>query len=235
MAKFSEMSTMARLLVLLVIAALVGAVVYYMFLNNIIQANADLKAKIAEKNRENDELRQFEPKLAQLTRDMAILEQQIEREKKVVPEEKDADQFIRLLHDTAATAGIEIRRYTALPAVNHEFYSDVPFAIDIDGPYYSVLGFFQRVSELERIVNIDNLQMANTKTTAPAKVKLAYTYAPGETVVASCTATTFFSRETPAAPPAPAGPAGAPRPGQPAVPAAAAPAAPGAPAAPAAR
>jgi len=233
MAKFSEMSGAARLLVLLVIAALVGAVVYYMFLNNIIQANNDLKTKIAEKNRENDELRQFEPKLAQLTRDMAILEQQIEREKKVVPEDKDADQFIRLLHDTAATAGIEIRRYTAMPNVNRDFYSEVPFAIDIDGPYYSVLGFFQRVSELERIVNIDNLQMSNTKTTGPAKVKGTYPYAPGETVVASCTATTFYSRETPAAPAAPAGPAGPPRPGQPAVPAAGAPAVPGAPAAPA--
>jgi Tfp pilus assembly protein PilO len=92
----------------------------------------------------------------------------------------------------------------------------VPFAIDIDGPYYSVLNFFQRVSELERIVNIDNLQMANTKTTGPAKVKGTYSYAPGETVVASCTATTFFSHEPEA--PAPAPQPG--RPGQPAAPAA---------------
>ena len=47
------------------------------------------------------------------------------------------------------------------------------------GPYYSVLNFFQRVSELERIVNIDNLQMSNTKTTSPSKVKGTYQYAPG--------------------------------------------------------
>src|SRR5215472_4972782 len=214
MAKFSEMSGAARLLVLVVIAALVGAVVYYMFLNNIIQANNDLKAKIAEKNRENDELRQFEPKLAQLNRDMAILEQQIEREKKVVPEDKDADQFIRLLHDTAATAGIEIRRYTAMPNVNRDFYSEVPFAIDIDGPYYSVLGFFQRVAELERIVNIDNMQMSNTKQTGAAKIKTVYQYAPGETVVANCTATTYFSHDPEVA--AAAGPA---KPGQPGAPA----------------
>ena len=217
MAKFSEMSGAMRLLVLIVVGALLSAVGYYMLLNPKIQFNADLKTKIADKNRENDMLRPYESRLVQLTRDMAILEQQIEREKKVVPEDKDADQFIRLLHDTAATAGIEIRRYTAMPVANHEFYSDVPFAIDIDGPYYSVLNFFQRVSELERIVNIDNLQMTNTKTTSAAKVKSTYPYAQGETVVASCTATTFFSHEpTPAAPAAP----GAAKPGQPAPPAA---------------
>jgi type IV pilus assembly protein PilO len=215
MAKFNEMSVATRLLVLIVVGALLSAVVYYMWFNPKIQTNADLKTKIADKNRENEILRPYESKLQQLTRDMAILEQQIEREKKVVPDDKDADQFIRLLHDTAATSGIEIRRYTALPVANHEFYSDVPFAIDIDGPYYSVLNFFQRVAELERIVNIDNLQMTNTKNTSPAKVKGSYSYAPGETVVASCTATTFFSHEPT---PSPAAAPGPPRPGQPAAP-----------------
>jgi len=208
MAKFNEMSLGTRLLIMAFVAALAGVGYYYAYLNNNIQANQELSKKIADKKAENERLLEFVPKLAQLKRDMAILEQQIEREKKVVPDDKDADQFIRLLHDTAATAGIEIRRYTALPVANHEFYSEVPFAIDIDGPYYSVMGFFQRVSELERIVNIENLQMANPKNTGPAKVKTAYPYAPGETVVASCTAVTFFSHEPGA--PAPAGPAAAP-------------------------
>ena len=193
MAKFGEMSFAARLGVLVLAALIVGVAYYYVYLNPQIQANAEIKTKITDKTRENEQLRQFEPKLADLNRQMAILQQQMEIQKKIVPDDKDADQFIRLLHDTASTSGIEIRRYASMPVANHEFYSDVPFAIDIDGPYYSVLNFFQRVSELERIVNIDDLQMSNTKTTSPSKVKGTYQYAPGETVVASCTATTFFS------------------------------------------
>jgi type IV pilus assembly protein PilO len=209
MAKFDEMSFGARLGVMLLVALVVGVAYYYVYLNPQIQANDKIRTTIEEKTRENEQLRQFEPKLADLNRQMAILQQQMEIQKKIVPDDKDADQFIRLLHDTAATSGIEIRRYTAMPVANHEFYSDVPFAIDIDGPYYSVLNFFQRVSELERIVNIDNLQMANTKTTGPAKVKGGYKYAPGETVVASCTATTFFSHEPEEPAPAQAGRPGA--------------------------
>jgi type IV pilus assembly protein PilO len=210
MAKFGEMSFAARLGVLVLAALIVGVAYYYVYLNPQIQANAEIKTKITDKNRENEQLRQFEPKLADLNRQMAILQQQMEIQKKIVPDDKDADQFIRLLHDTASTSGIEIRRYASMPVGNHEFYSDVPFAIDIDGPYYSVLNFFQRVSELERIVNIDNLQMSNVKTTGPAKVKGSYQYAPGETVVASCTATTFFSHE----PEQPAPAAAAAKPGQ---------------------
>jgi len=135
---------------------------------------------------------------------IAHLQDQIELEKKIVPEDKDADRFIKMLHDTASSAGIEIRRYTALPGANHEFYGEVPFAIDIDGPYYSVLNFFGRVNHLERIVNITNMQMANPKNTGSAKVRSSYSFAPQETVVASCTATTFFShdQQAPAPPPA---------------------------------
>lgn len=210
MAKFSEMSLVARAGVLFLAAAMIGAAYYYVYFNPLYQANQELQTKIKAKKEENDRLRSFEPKLAEVNRNMAILQQQLEIQKKIVPDDKDADQFIKLLHDTAATSGIEIRRYTAMPVANKEFYSEVPFAIDIDGPYYSVLNFFQRVAELERIVNVSNMQMANTKNGSAAKVKNSYTYAPGETVLASCTATTFFSHE-PEEAPAPAA-----KPGQPA-------------------
>src|SRR6478752_3902897 len=201
MAKFGEMSLATRAGILFLAAAMVGAAYYYIYFNPLYQANQQLSTKIKDKKEENDRLRLFEPKLQEENRKMAILQQQLEIQKRIVPEEKDADQFIKLLHDTAATSGIEIRRYTSMPVANKEFYSEVPFAIDIDGPYYSVLNFFQRVAELERIVNIDNLQMSNTKATSAAKVKGTYQYTPGETVVASCTATTFFSHEADQAPP----------------------------------
>lgn len=213
MARFDEMSVGSRLGILALLAIVVGAIYYFVYFNGKLEENRQLQNKIDDKNKENEMLRPYESRLAELNRSLVILEMQIERVKKVVPEEKNADQFIRLLHDTAATSGIEIRRYTAMPAGNHEFYTDVPFTIDIDGPYYSVMGFFQRVAELERIVTIDNMQMANTKNTGPSKVKTKYDYAPGETVVASCTATTFFSHEPEPVPPAATGPA---KPGQPA-------------------
>src|SRR5262249_19889656 len=157
-------------------------------------------------------------------RKMGIGYEQLEIQKRIVPEDKDDDQFIKLLHGPAATSGIDIRRYTAMPVNNREFYSEVPFAIDIDGPYYSVLNFFQRVAELERIVNISNMQMTNMKNGSAAKVKgSGYNWGPHETVLASCTATTFFSHEPEEVPP-PAGKPGQPgQPGQSAQPAAAQP------------
>jgi hypothetical protein len=63
-----------------------------------------------------------------------------------------------------------------------------------------MLNFFDHVAKLERIVNVSNLLVANTKKGSEAKTKHTYQYAPGETVVATCVATTFFSHDTEPAP-----------------------------------
>jgi Tfp pilus assembly protein PilO len=90
---------------------------------------------------------------------------------------------------------VELRRYTAQQVSSKEFYTAVPFEIELDGSYYSMMRFFDDVSKLERIVNVSNLLVANTKKSSEAKVKHTYQYAPGESVVATCVATTFFSHE----------------------------------------
>src|ERR1700686_277346 len=95
----------------------------------------------------------------------------------------------------AVKAGIEIRRYTAKPVSSKDFYSEMPFEMEIDGPYFSVLNFFDRLGKTERIVNISDLLMANTRRSTDAKAKGIYQYAAGESVVATCVATTFFSHD----------------------------------------
>src|SRR5436305_12244223 len=100
MAKFGEMSLGARAGILFLAAAMVGAADYYIYFNPMYQANQQLDAKIKEKKAENETLKMFEHKLAEVNCNIAILQQQQEVQKLMVTEEKDADQFIRLLLDT---------------------------------------------------------------------------------------------------------------------------------------
>jgi type IV pilus assembly protein PilO len=100
-----------------------------------------------------------------------------------------------MLDGEAQKAGVELRRYTSKPTSSKEYYTEMPFDIELDGPYYSMLNFFDRVGKLERIVNISGLLVSTTKNPGGAKAKHTYQYAPNESVVATCTATTFFSHD----------------------------------------
>jgi len=195
MAKFDELPAMAKAGILLAVFAILGATVYYFVLVPKYKENDVTRGKLTAMLAENNRLKDVEKDLDKLRIQLAQLHKQSDLQKQIVPADKDADEFLKLLHDNAATAGIEIRRYTAMPTSNKEFYTEVPFQIDIDGPYYSILNFFDRLAKAERIVNVGNLQMSTIKDTGPSKIRTAYAFAPGESVVASCTAMTFFSHD----------------------------------------
>src|SRR5919204_6605099 len=211
MAGLKELPVPVQLLIALLVAVLLGGAVWYAFVKPVEDQNEQKRVQLAAKRADNENLRRYERDLPALERQIASLLQQLEIQKTIVPDEKEADQFIHLMQDTASSSGIEIRRYTAKPVAAREFYTEVPFEMDIDGPYYAVLNFFEKVAKLQRIININGLQMAIPKRGSDAKVKNTYAYAPTETVVASCTAVTFFSHDSnKMAVPAPPAPGAAP-------------------------
>ena len=200
MANFSELSGLKQWGAVLAGGAIVTAALFFTVFKSQSEKNTAAQHALEEKVRENNELESYRPKLKQIEQQLAELKQQLEIEARIVPNEKQLDGFITLLDGEAQKAGIELRRYTSKPTVSKEYYTEVPFDIELDGPYYSMLNFFDRVGKLERIVNVSGLLVATTKTPSAAKAKHTYNYAPNESVVATCTATTFFSHDaTPAA------------------------------------
>lgn len=199
---FNDMSGIKQWGVVLAIAGLLSAALYFTYFKSQRDANESAQKALDAKLQENRELEPYKSKLAEIDRQLASLEQQMEIEKRIVPEEKEVDGFMKMLDSEANKAGIWLRRYTAQPTASKEFYTEVPFEIELDGSYYSMMNFFDRVAKLERIVNVSNLLVANTKKNGEAKTKHTYQYAPNESVVATCLATTFFSHDQPVATPA---------------------------------
>src|SRR6202167_1898680 len=200
-----ELTGVKLLGVLVLGAALLTGGLYYTLFKSQREENAASQTKLQAKLRENAELEAYRPKLASIERQLASLKQQLEIERRIVPDEKDVDDFMRMVSAEARKAGVEIRRYTARPYNTKEFYTEVPFELEFDGPYYSMLGFFDRLGKVERIVNVSNLLVASTRKPGDAKARHTYQYAPGESVVATCLTTTYFSHDLD-----PAGPASTP-------------------------
>jgi len=197
MAKFNELPFVARLVALIAVGAVIFAAAWYGPVPGLAAmraANDASMEKLKAQQADNGRLKPYEGQLKQLEIQIESLQRQMERQKQIVPDEKSADQFIRDLQNDAQQAGVEVRSYVAKPVSQKQYYSEVPFDIEIDGPYFAMLNFFEKVGTMERIVNIDGLKMSGIGSKASSVVKHKYDYAPGETVVVSCTAKTFFSQ-----------------------------------------
>src|SRR5271156_4085157 len=176
MANFSELSDIKQWGAVLAGGALVTAALYFTVFKSQNEKNLAAQHALDAKITENNELESYRPKLKQIEQQLAELKQQLEIEQRIVPDKKDVDGFITTLDEEATKAGIELRRYSAKDTKAQQYYTEVPFDIELDGPYYSVLNFFDRVSKLERIVNIGGLMVSTTRNPSAAKVKHTYQY-----------------------------------------------------------
>ena len=192
---FSELSGIKQWGAVLAGGAIVTAALYFTLFKSQSEKNTTAQHALEDKVRENNELESYRPKLKQIEQQLAELKQQFEIEQRIVPDEKQVDMFITMMDSEAVKAGVELRRYKSKDVKSQQYYSEVPFDLELDGPYYSMLNFFDRVSKLERIVNVSDLLVSTTKNPGAAKTKRTYQYAPNESVVASFTATTYFSHD----------------------------------------
>jgi len=132
---FSELSGIKQWGLTLGAAVLLTVALYFTYFksqrNNNISAQAALDAKLQE----NSQLEPYISKLAEMDRQVASLQQQLEIEKRIVPDEKEVPNFMQMLDAEAVKSGVYLRRYTTQPVSTKEFYSEVPFEVELDGPY----------------------------------------------------------------------------------------------------
>ena len=87
-----------KLWAVLMLAAVVGTgALYYTVFKSQRDQNASAQQALQAKMRENSELEAYRPKLADMERQLANLKQQLEIERRIVPDEKDVDNFMRMV------------------------------------------------------------------------------------------------------------------------------------------
>jgi type IV pilus assembly protein PilO len=144
----------------------------------------------AELNQQVTQLQVYRQRYSELKSQMDALNKQLDTLKTIVPEEKEADEFIRMVQGAAAASNVQLRRLTSQAIVTKEYHYEMPFEVQADGPYFNILDFFGRLSRLSRIINVGDLAFAD-----PAKGQgTKYPLRPGTTVSGIFTATTFFTK-----------------------------------------
>src|SRR5271163_644893 len=131
MANFSELSGIKQWGAVILGGAIVTAALYFTVFKSQNEKNAAAQHALEEKIRENNELESYRPKLKQIEQQLAELKQQLEIEQRIVPDQKDLDQFITMMDGEAVKAGVELRRYKAKDVKQQQYYSEVPFELEL--------------------------------------------------------------------------------------------------------
>src|SRR5438132_9435752 len=208
MASLRDLSVVMQALVAVAVAVVLTALGVFVPGSPIARERDEVDAAVVKRTQLNQEVTQlqvYRQRYGELKSQMDALSKQLETLKTIVPEEKEVDEFIRLVQGAASASNVQLRRLTAQPIVAKEYHYDMPFEIQADGPYFNVLDFFGRLSRLSRIINVGDLDFEDPSANKGTK----YVTRPGTTVSGIFTATTFFTKAADAASGITAAPAGA--------------------------
>src|SRR6266436_4885623 len=196
---FQNMSVIIQGLLALAIAVVLVLAGVYVPVSPVAQERDEFDKAVrqrAQLNQEVTQLQVYRQRYGELKSQMDALSKQLETLKTIVPEEKEQDEFIRLVQGAASASNVQIRRLTSQPVVARQYHYDMPFEIQADGPYFNILDFFGRLSRLSRIINVGDLDFEDATGQKAAK----YPLRPGTSVSGIFTATTFFTKPADSAP-----------------------------------
>jgi type IV pilus assembly protein PilO len=173
--------------------AIVAAGLYLPF-SPVRTVRSDLEAaqnNLKPLEQEVQSLRVYKQRRAELQSEMDALQKQLDTLQTIVPDEKQVDLFILMIQNAAASSGVSIRKLTAKPVATQPYYFEMPFDIEADGPYFSVLDFFARLGRLSRIINVGDLKLSGL---SGGTQSVKFHTAPGASVTGTFTITTFFTK-----------------------------------------
>jgi type IV pilus assembly protein PilO len=188
-----DMSVFLQCLLAVAITLVLVVVGVFLPFSPVAQERDEVDKAVRQRSQLNQEVTQlqvYRQRYGELKSQMDALSKQLETLKTIVPEEKEQDEFIRLVQGAASASNVNIRRFTSKPVVAREYHYDMPFELQADGPYFNLLDFFGRLSRLSRIINVGDIDFEDAQGSKSVK----YPLRPGTSVTGVFTATTFFTK-----------------------------------------
>ncbi len=111
-----------------------------------------VKVELAKAKKNAEELNDWRNKMKQK-------ETQYKTVMRALPEKEEIPSLIAGISQAGRDAGLEFLLFKPKPENAKDFYAEIPVDIDVSGTYHQVAVFFDKVSNLRRIVNIRNVKM----------------------------------------------------------------------------
>ena len=122
-----------------------------------------LKTELSNVQAELDKTKKAVEKLNYWRSQMNQKELEYKTVMRALPEKEEIPTLLAGISQAGKDAGLEFLLFKPKKESNKTFYAEIPVDINVSGSYHQVAVFFDKVSNLSRIVNIRDIKMAPTK------------------------------------------------------------------------
>ncbi len=161
--KVLKLPKAARFGILAGIGVLICVGYYFGFYQESAQELVRLQGEEATLERKLSEVRLVAGNISAFETEIEGLEIKLKKALRQLPNEKQLEVLLTDISSLGKTAGVEILSFQRQEEIFHDFYAEVPIAIELDGEYHDIGKFFELMSQLKRIVNMGSLKITVAK------------------------------------------------------------------------
>jgi type IV pilus assembly protein PilO len=111
-----------------------------------------------------DEVRQYEARKRDYMHYKNEVARLLEEQKellRILPKKAELPTFLDSIYNQAEPLGLEITLFSRQDEKPEELYIRIPVQIELGGSYHQIARFFNKVAQLPRIVNIEDVSLTN--------------------------------------------------------------------------
>lgn len=161
--KLLKLPNRQKLALLFLVMVLEGAAFYYGVQQPKYKQLKDLQVKLNELQNQIQENKKIADNLPKLKKDYEQLQVELTSALTELPNQKEIPSLLTAITNVGKGAGLDFLLFRPKPEEPKDFYSAVPVDISVSGSFLSVANFFVAVSNLPRIVNINNVSISDIK------------------------------------------------------------------------
>ena len=161
--KIGKLSQVQRIIIFCAtLLILIGAFVYFAYLPKFKKVS-ELQTEYKQVKQQLVLAKQKASQLEKYRKEYAKAENKFKIVRKSLPEKKEIPDLLASVSRSGQEAGLDFLLFQPQAEVMKEFYSVIPVNIQVEGTYQEFETFFDSVSRLPRIVNINNIKIAPKK------------------------------------------------------------------------
>ncbi|HBA89987.1 MAG TPA: pilus assembly protein PilO [Geobacter sp.] len=161
--KLFKLPTKHKVALLVLVLAVEGGIMFSTLHRPKIKELQGLRVRHEELQKQIDESTRIANNLPRFKAEYEQLKKDLDNALTELPNQKEIPTLLTSISSLGKGAGLDFLLFRPKPEVPKDFYAEVPVDIAVSGTFYNVADFFIAVGKLPRIVNINNVNVADIK------------------------------------------------------------------------
>lgn len=159
MEKFKALAWHFQLLILVGVAALIYAGVWYFVTGVTRDETKAIEEQVAQLQQQNQTARVTADRIDEFRSLYATKSSEYDELKVLLPEEREITNVLQGLQDTASESRLIVMRFSPRDDAQQEFIMAKPVEVEIDTNFTNLRDFFDKMAKLPRIVSITDFKL----------------------------------------------------------------------------